>query len=672
MLEFATAANWFHLANSSTRKNHIAALDKAEQMYYHLVPGRAEGSKGSNMVLPTTTVSVNRLIPKLSAFIFPIGENINIPDQPISAKKHFRDKLKEIQFRKTVKSWIRRSVIDGTGILYPFWEDAYEYLKENLYFFVSPEEIELAKRKDKEYLSKIFLSSFESSVRGWDFRNGVIRANMHDDYGHLEDYTISFAAENQEITMTVTGTRLVYSGLRVRVVPIRNLFFPVDTPGLDEAEFIIYQQFCSPEYLSGFEISEKEINLARGQQYSEVGPRSPGEGAVSKLGERTEQPPASNAVEMWQVFHRGKITFMLPSVSKVFMEVDLEKEFPRRMDFPRWPFFDARFIEMNERLVFGWSLPLLLFQYQKEMDYLNNLTNDAGDLATALFGAYKSSSYRLGEPPKLKLERNTLFPLDEPDKDLKIFQFNPNVGWAVQKMAMLSQEIERLSSIDEMTLGRGPAQGANRGERTLGGMQMLQGQKQEFYLEVAWDFRQGVNKTMSAMLFLYSRKAPAAILAAANLDRNTLRGSSVLVDADLSSAQQILGRVTSLYQLCRDPLLIQMGIVGPKALSRLVKKLFKAYDEDPDEFGLQVPVADDPMDHIEQLLAGGMPMPSPVDNHRDHISKESKAMQEAGMGANEKFQGHIQFHMTMLEQVQQQPQEALLGKYGGGGKLPIV
>jgi len=425
MLESGTILSWFWGAESGTRKSFISNLDRAEEAYYHLI---RDQKKGSGMTLPTTTISVNRLVPKLISFIYPQGESLRIPNAGSELTKHFKDKLRIINFRKTIKSWVRRTVIDGTGVLYPFWEDNWEYIKDNLYFDVSEEEVQVIKDGNKDIQREMFLNTFGNSVKRWEYVGDKIKAEMYDDYGKLAEYAITFSTQGQELVMSILGNRLVYSGLKLQVIPIRNLFFPVDTPSLDEAEFVIYQQFCSVEYLSSWVSDKDKLKQARGMQYSSTGIRSPGEGAVTKTGERPEEPFISNVVEMWQVFHGNKITFILPCVGHVFMEMDLEDEFPRRTDLPRRPFFVSRYLEINDRLVFGWSLPLLLYQYQKEMDYLNNLTNDAGDMSTSLFGAYKPTGYNLGEPKKIRLERNTLFPTDEPTKDFHFFNTSPNIA----------------------------------------------------------------------------------------------------------------------------------------------------------------------------------------------------------------------------------------------------
>src|SRR3990172_2042052 len=667
MLEARTAIEWYTQTAIGLRQNYIAALDKGESAYYHLIRRKQTEDTSSNMTLPITTISVNRLVPKLVSFVFPRGAQFFISAGDKRLNKRFQDVTRPVKLRRSMKKWIRRALVDGVGVAYPYWEDRYEYIKDPYYFDASIEELTLIGNKNKDIRRDLFLQIFGQSVNQWEFKkdsSSAIEAVMYDDIGNLSKYNIEFRALPHEIEMSVIGDRLVYSGLKIDIIPIRNLYFLVDSPSFDRAPYVMYQQFSTVEDLWYFCDDKEKLLSAKGKQYDIAGPRSPAEGVITRLGERVEQTTQSPLVELWQVFYKNKIAFVLPCSLYTIMEIDLEDEFPRREELPRRPLFTIKFLEINDRTVFGWSLPLLLYHYQKEMDYLNNLTNDIGDLSSAMFGGYKPAKFTIGEPKKITLERNVLLPIESKD-DLFFYNVAPNIQWAVQKMFMLSQEVERLTQIDEMTLGRGNPAGAGRGERTLGGMQLLYGQKQEVFMEMATDMREEFDSLLTSMLFLWSRRASALELKNIGFNRNTLTSANVYVDTDIASAQQEMNRMMSLYQLFRDPLLLQLGIIKPQGFVTILSDVIKAFGKDPEDF-LQQLEPRDPQQDIDTLKSGGMPVPGLMDNHQAHIQAEMAEMNKSGMEIRNNIMQHIQLHAAMMEQLQSMPNEMTAGKYPVG------
>jgi hypothetical protein len=126
---------------------------------------------------------------------------------------------------------------------------------------------------------------------------------------------------------------------------------------------------------------------------------------------------------------------------------DLYPNMPRRR-----PFVETSLFKTNEY----WSpgIPEMLIDIEAELTVNNNLTTEAGEASVGpLIGVRPSAAQKLKQThwePRLILE------VDDPDRDIRMFQLNVDMRYAIAQEQKLRSYAELVTGLPEQSLGRAP------------------------------------------------------------------------------------------------------------------------------------------------------------------------------------------------------------------------
>ena len=123
------------------------------------------------------------------------------------------------------------------------------------------------------------------------------------------------------------------------------------------------------------------------------------------------------------------------------------------------PFFKIDF-HKRQGQTYGVGLIELLYSLTTELDAMTNMKIDFGLLSSMPFGYYRASASM--EAEKIPIEPGSMIPLDNPQTDVYFPQLGNRSVFTAQEEAQLYQQIERFTSISDMSLGIIGAQGATR------------------------------------------------------------------------------------------------------------------------------------------------------------------------------------------------------------------
>lgn len=243
------------------------------------------------------------------------------------------------------------------------------------------------------------------------------------------------------------------------------------------------------------------------------------------------------------------------------------------------PVFKGDFIRFPERNV-GVGVGEFVGPQNKAADAVYNLRMDSGILASTPMGVYRSNSNL--KPQSFKVQPGTMFPVDDPQNDVRIFSFPFLTGFGSQEEDRINSYIERGLSISDLQLGRTPTKvGAMR---TASGANQLESAS-GIQLEIHFDrLARPLRRCLQALFRLCRERVPAALYFRitgedgapifGKVDRENLRGEydfeinvDVLGQTRLEQQQQSV----LLMQSMINPALMQTGVVGPKNLYAFAK-----------------------------------------------------------------------------------------------------
>lgn len=246
------------------------------------------------------------------------------------------------------------------------------------------------------------------------------------------------------------------------------------------------------------------------------------------------------------------------------------------------PFFSIDFHIRENGMPAG--LPELLYSLGKEIDAMNNMKIDFGLISSMPFGFYRATSSLAEE--KMPLEPGAMIPVDNPQTDV----YFPNLGarhvFAAQEEQMLIREIERMTSISDLSLGIVGGQGA---ARTATGARALLGESNanlDVYLR---RMNRGWKRMLIHFFHMLQERAPTGMQFRITgddgntywetlHDRRILQG---MYDFELepnsanSNKQVTIEQANTVLTTIANPLFMQMGLVGPAQLYNAVKNLFQ-------------------------------------------------------------------------------------------------
>lgn len=227
----------------------------------------------------------------------------------------------------------------------------------------------------------------------------------------------------------------------------------------------------------------------------------------------------------------------------------------------------------------------LTYSLCKEMDAMHNMRVDYGMLSTLPFGFYRASSSMSNT--KMPLEPGAMIPLDSPQTDV----FFPNLGnrtsFGFQEEQALYQQIERMTSISDLSLGILGNQGA---ARTATGSRIVSNENSS-NLDV---YLKRMNRGVKRLLHLVFEQVqmridPGMQFRLMGDDGNqyfsTVQSREEIagmydfeIDGSSSSSnrQVQIDTAQQLYQLTQNPLDYQLGLFTPAERFEAVKNLMQA------------------------------------------------------------------------------------------------
>ena len=252
------------------------------------------------------------------------------------------------------------------------------------------------------------------------------------------------------------------------------------------------------------------------------------------------------------------------------------------------PIVAGRFFPVPFRW-YGLSYAEMIKGIQDEINTIHNQRVDYATIQNLPFG-FKRASATL-PPISQRLRPGEFLDVDNPQQDILIPKWQGSPAWGQQEEATLMQYNERLSGLTDLSIGRQPNRvGATR---TAAGTQTLLSEAglrfktaiqtfQRFWLQV---FEQilALNQEYlpPSQEFRVTGRQPAVLKVK---DRSEIRGKYELrlaATADSMDRQRARDDSTVLLQMAMNPMAMQAGITGRKAMRQAYQDMYRAYGKDP-------------------------------------------------------------------------------------------
>ena len=285
-------------------------------------------------------------------------------------------------------------------------------------------------------------------------------------------------------------------------------------------------------------------------------------------------------------------------------------------------------IDFHKRFgsTYGVGLVELLYSLGKEIDAMHNMRVDVGIISSLPFGFYRPTSQTPEE--KISFEPGTLIPLDNPHEDVMFPNLGNRTSFGFQEEAALMNQVERLTSVSDLSLGIIGAQGATRtatGTRAILGeananldiflRRLNQGWKQ--VLKYLWGNIQ--HKVDPSFVFRVTGEDGRSVWRQATPE--SLKGQydfELEGNSSNSNKQVRLEVANMLVQVTSNPIDLQLGIVSPSERYEALRRfLMENGVRDISKFlrkPNQIARVFTPLEIANRLLAG---MDVPLDPQQD-------------------------------------------------------
>ncbi len=223
----------------------------------------------------------------------------------------------------------------------------------------------------------------------------------------------------------------------------------------------------------------------------------------------------------------------------------------------------------------------IMMPISREMDAIHNMRVDYGTMATMPFGFYRASSSMENE--KIEIQPGMLIPLENPQTDVYFPTLSNRTAFGFQEEASLQVYLERLTGVNDMTLGA--MSGTQGAARTATGARALVGESSANLDVFLKRMQRGWKKVLRYMLGMLQQRLPQGftfrVTGSNGADywryirtRDDIAG---MFDFELSgntatSNQQLQQQLSlEVFQMLQNPLLIQAGIVTPAGIYESAK-----------------------------------------------------------------------------------------------------
>ncbi len=341
------------------------------------------------------------------------------------------------------------------------------------------------------------------------------------------------------------------------------------------------------------------------------------------------------------------VIFWVLKESKTLLKVArLGVQYP--MIPPRRPLASGSFLPVAARND-GISLLEMLEGLHDASKALIDQSVDSGTIANSPFGFYRATSTM--NPETIRMLPGDLYPLGDPNRDVTFPTIgNPQAqGFNLNMLTILGQMQERVSVIGDLQFGRVPP-GKSTALRTVGGMALLTGQGEarperilrrflgiwtEVFAQMHELNQHFLPKGKQFRIMGYRSEAddPYRVIedpAQELRGRFTFMFGANVLNVSKQGMQQSLQAIMSVYI---SGLSLQLGIMTPDGLYRLLRDFGQAFGQDPDKY-LSPPSPDslEPKITAEQaihaILSGRSPDGVPAEGAAAHLARLQQFIRE--------------------------------------------
>jgi hypothetical protein len=249
------------------------------------------------------------------------------------------------------------------------------------------------------------------------------------------------------------------------------------------------------------------------------------------------------------------------------------------------PFILGKYFPLPGRL-YGLSFPRIVRPIQEEINTIHNQRVDNGTIRNTVSGFYPSSW--TVNPQDVEVSPGGMRPVEDP-RMLVFPNWNGSDAWGQNEEALLMQMFERLTGINDLSLGRQPNRvGATR---TATGVASLLSEAGLRFKNAMRAFQRFWRDIFAAMLALEQQYLPPGIEF-----RVTGRWPEVIsftskadiagkFDVQIVATSETLNRqllredATIKLQFASNPILLQTGRIGLKGLDFAARRYLRAYGE---------------------------------------------------------------------------------------------
>lgn len=356
---------------------------------------------------------------------------------------------------------------------------------------------------------------------------------------------------------------------------------------------------------------------------------------------------------------------------------------------PQRPLAEASYISVFGRRE-GICLPELVEGLHDATKAILDQTIDAGTIGNVPWGGYRPQSSINAAP--IAIEPGTLYPMDDPQRDLNIVSFNNGaLAFGANMLTLLGDMEERVTVIGEFQLGKVPS-GSSSALRTQAGIQALSSQgasRPERILRRWFDLLVQIGQIMHTYDKAWLPKQKQILVAG-------MKGPNEDPYIDISDRFAIAGEFTYSFQasiynstkqaraqalqqllpLLINPLTIQLGSVRPDGIYRALRDLGKDMGADIDRYiSPPTPGADQPQVSAEEVILAVAQNQPPVlgfpmepGGWPEHLQKIQAFIQtpELGFLSPEAVQGLLAPYLQFAQQqalMQMQQLQAAAGAF---------
>jgi len=506
----------------------------------------------------------------------------------------------------------------------------------------------------------------------------VANATMLDDEGY--SWLVDYEKEDQESQsskvefydrddgrweMCITGDEVTFNGPTFEVLDFEDIVFPVRSANLQPpspsnpmgAPYV--NRFCTASLDTIKRRIESGVyDLAKKKDVEKIKASKSNIGSGNAEDEPKQQKDAIEGTDIsWAgnaddnrqlIEHYGRmdingdgldedVIITIARASKVVLRARALSEIYPGLPVMR-PFMHDSIFPIPNR-VYGMSLMELLEPIQDASKTLMDQHIDWGTITNMPWFGYRAASGFKPEP--IMLQPGQGIPLDNPSADLVFPQFpTKDSGFALNTMAVLQQFGERLSMINDAQYGRVPT-GKSSAFRTVGTTVSLLQQGDVRSEQILRRLFHAIcrlyqmfhrlnraylpeNKEIRIIGYSEAGAAPYAKLSPAEIDGEMdFEFTATMLN---TNKQMLAQQMQFIAALLMSPLAMQLGMVGPDEVYKILRKAIQSQDQDPDEF-LQRPqgVLMGPKimaeDAITSIVNGIPPVGQPMEPPMMHLQK---------------------------------------------------